>query len=41
MGVIKELFEEMSYGPAPESADAANKWLEEHGRRFGLFINNQ
>ena len=38
---VKELFEEMSYGPAPESPDAANKWLEEHGRRFGLFINNK
>jgi aldehyde dehydrogenase (NAD+) len=38
---VKELFEEMSYGPAPESPDAANKWLEEHGRRFGLIVNNK
>ncbi len=28
----------MAYGPAPESAGAANEWLEQHGRRFGLFI---
>lgn len=36
-----EVFESMEYGPAPESADAANAWLEDHGRRFGLFIDNQ
>jgi aldehyde dehydrogenase (NAD+) len=31
----------MEYGPAPESAAAANAWLEDHRRRFGLFINNE
>lgn len=31
----------MEYGPAPESQAAINKWLDEHQRKFGLFINNQ
>ena len=31
----------MEYGPAPESASAANTWLDDHNRRFGLFINGQ
>ncbi|MBU2610110.1 MAG: aldehyde dehydrogenase family protein, partial [Chloroflexi bacterium] len=31
----------MDYGPAPESPAAVNAWLDEHGRKFGLFINNQ
>ena len=35
---VKEVFETMDYGPAPESADVANVWLERHGRSFGLFI---
>ncbi|TFW32482.1 aldehyde dehydrogenase family protein [Massilia horti] len=30
----------MDYGPAPESTKEANAWLEQHGRRFGLFIDN-
>src|SRR5688572_23731185 len=38
---IPELFKTMPYGPAPESADAANAWLDEHKRKFGLFINNK
>jgi aldehyde dehydrogenase (NAD+) len=37
---ILEIFENMDYGPAPESPAAANAWLEEHERKFGLFINN-
>ncbi len=36
---IAEIFETMSYGPAPESASLANDWLEAHERRFGLFID--
>ncbi|NJC97206.1 MAG: aldehyde dehydrogenase [Anaerolineales bacterium] len=31
----------MEYGPAPESPDAVKAWLDEHGRKFGLFINNE
>lgn len=37
---ISRLFESMQYGPAPESPDAAFAWLEDHDRKFGLFINN-
>lgn len=28
-----------AYGPAPESAAAANAWLDDHGRSLGHFIN--
>ena len=38
---ISQVFETMVYGPAPESPAAAYAWLGEHGRKFGLFINNQ
>jgi aldehyde dehydrogenase (NAD+) len=41
MSTLLEIFETMEYGPAPESDAAVNTWLEEHGRKFGLFINNQ
>ncbi len=41
MSQIAEHFHTMSYGPAPESADAAVAWLESHSRRFDLFINNR
>ena len=37
---VPEILKTMAYGPAPESAEAANQWLDEHGRKFGLFINN-
>ncbi len=36
---IQEIFDTMSYGPAPESAAAANQWLDAHNRQFDLFIN--
>jgi aldehyde dehydrogenase (NAD+) len=29
----------MDYGPAPESTKEAQAWLDQHGRRFGLFID--
>lgn len=38
---VAEIFESMEYGPAPESPAAANAWLDEHDRKFKLFINNQ
>ena len=38
---VAELFETMEYGPAPESADAAQAWLAEHDHDFGLFVNNR
>ena len=37
---IMEIFEQMEYGPAPESASSAQAWLEQHSP-FELFINNQ
>jgi aldehyde dehydrogenase (NAD+) len=37
---LTEVFKTMPYGPAPESPEAAQAWLDEHERRFGLFINN-
>jgi len=41
MSTLLEIFKTMEYGPAPESPAAVNVWLEEHGRKFGLFINNE
>lgn len=38
---VKEAFETMDYGPAPESADAARDWLEQHQGRFELFIGGK
>ncbi|MBV7377805.1 aldehyde dehydrogenase family protein [Maritimibacter dapengensis] len=35
---IKEIFETMDYGTAPESAKEAEAWLDRHDRAFGLFI---
>jgi aldehyde dehydrogenase (NAD+) len=40
MSKLLEVFKNMEYGPAPESPAAADAWLDEHGRKFGLFINN-
>ena len=36
---VKEIFDTMSYGPAPESAAEALAWLVDQGDRFGHFIN--
>ncbi|HRQ22989.1 MAG TPA: aldehyde dehydrogenase family protein, partial [Anaerolineales bacterium] len=41
MSKILEIFNTMEYGPAPEAPDAVKAWLDEHGRKFGLFINNE
>jgi len=38
---LLEIYDKMDYGPAPESPAAVNTWLDEHERKFGLFINNQ
>ena len=38
---IKEIFESMDYGPAPESPEVAQAWLERHGRRFGHYIDGR
>ena len=36
---IKEIFENMEYGPAPESSNWVDSWLEKHNRSFDLFID--
>jgi aldehyde dehydrogenase (NAD+) len=36
---VAEIFESLEYGPAPESAQPANEWLDEHARTFGHFID--
>jgi len=41
MASIPEIFENMAYGPAPEAAAPAQAWLDQHGRRFGLFIGGR
>ena len=41
MPKLSEIFETRDYGPAPESAERAQAWLEEHGRAFGLFIGGE
>jgi len=41
MPSVAELFETMAWGPAPEAAEPALAWLDQHGRRFGHFISGQ
>jgi aldehyde dehydrogenase (NAD+) len=41
MPTIKEILQTMDYGPAPESTKEAQAWLDQHGRRFGLFIDGE
>ncbi len=36
---VAKFFDEMSYGPAPESDNEARTWLKRHESRFGHFIN--
>ncbi|WP_417722445.1 aldehyde dehydrogenase family protein [Salipiger sp.] len=36
---IKQIFETMDYGPAPESAADALAWIVDQGSRFGCFID--
>ncbi|MGZ3582297.1 MAG: aldehyde dehydrogenase family protein [Ktedonobacterales bacterium] len=38
---IAEIFETMTYGPAPESPAPALEWLARHGPRLRIFIDNQ
>ena len=38
---IKEIYDTMIYGPAPESAAAAVEFLENHNRQFELFIGGE
>ena len=36
---VKEIFDSMDYGPAPESAGDALAWIVDQGAKFGHFIN--
>ncbi|MGH2447552.1 MAG: aldehyde dehydrogenase family protein [Chloroflexota bacterium] len=36
---VADRLETMEYGPAPESNIPAESWLDDHGRKFGLFID--
>ena len=36
---IREIYDTMEYGPAPESREAADAWLNTHEKSFGLFIH--
>jgi aldehyde dehydrogenase (NAD+) len=38
---VREIFETMEYGPAPEQEDIALIWLEEHPRTMRPFINGE
>ncbi|MEZ5007040.1 MAG: aldehyde dehydrogenase family protein [Chitinophagales bacterium] len=38
---VKEIFETMEYGVAPESATAAHDWLKKHKSKFNLFIDGK
>ncbi|HEY3933927.1 MAG TPA: aldehyde dehydrogenase family protein [Gemmatimonadales bacterium] len=39
MTSVREAFESMAWGPAPESPSLAMEWLDRHDRRFGHFID--
>ncbi|MDQ4081120.1 MAG: aldehyde dehydrogenase family protein, partial [Gemmatimonadota bacterium] len=39
MTTVREIFETMEYGPAPESDAEARKWLASHEGVFGQFID--
>jgi len=41
MSRVAEIFDTMTYGPAPEATDAATAWLDEHERKFSLFIGGR
>lgn len=38
---VAQIFKTLEYGPAPESPDAAYKWIESKGKKFQLFIDNE
>jgi aldehyde dehydrogenase (NAD+) len=41
MHSVADIFDSMSYGPAPEDAGAARGWLAAHADGFALFIGGQ
>jgi aldehyde dehydrogenase (NAD+) len=41
MSTVREIFETMEYGPAPEAPDLAREWLRKHENSFSPFINGR
>ncbi len=41
MVTVAQVFDSMAWGPAPESAEPAVAWLEQHGRSFGHLIGGE
>ena len=39
MSRVRDYYETLDYGPAPEAADAARAWLARHGGRLGHWID--
>lgn len=38
---VKEIFEKLEYGPAPEGTELAREWIAGHGSSFGQFIGGE
>lgn len=38
---VKDIFQTLDYGPAPEAAGLGQEWLEKHGGIFGHFIGGE
>ena len=38
---VKEIFNDMSYGPAPESRETVDEWLQQHRDGFSFYINGE
>ena len=41
MTSVREIFDTMEYGPAPESDKPALEWLARHDNKLGHFINGE
>src|SRR3984893_1641221 len=41
MSTVREVFETMEYGPAPEQEDIALIWLKDHGHAMRPFVNGE
>jgi len=38
---VKDIFDSMDYGPAPENTSEAMAWIVKHGGKFGQFIDGE